>query len=84
MMITQNSELKGSIPTAFVIFGVTGDLTRRKLIPAIYELKLAGRLDGPFHIIGFARRDWSDEILRETLREGVKEFARTKPESRTS
>jgi glucose-6-phosphate 1-dehydrogenase len=79
MMITQNSELKGSIPTAFVIFGVTGDLTRRKLIPAIYELKLAGRLDGPFHIIGFARRDWSDEILRETLREGVKEFARTKP-----
>jgi glucose-6-phosphate 1-dehydrogenase len=45
-MITQNAGLSGKEPVAFVIFGITGDLTRRKLIPAIYELKLAGRLDG--------------------------------------
>jgi glucose-6-phosphate 1-dehydrogenase len=79
MMITQVSGLNGTDPTAFVIFGVTGDLTRRKLIPAIYELKLAGRLEAPFFIIGFARREWSDDMLREELRKGVMEFARTKP-----
>lgn len=78
-MIDQNSGFNENTPTGFVIFGVTGDLTRRKLIPAIYELKLAGRLEAPFHIIGFARRDWTDEALRDTLREGVKEFARTQP-----
>jgi glucose-6-phosphate 1-dehydrogenase len=64
---------------AFVIFGVTGDLTRRKLIPAIYELCVTGRLSMPVTIIGFARRDWSDEELRNVIRDGVEEFARTKP-----
>jgi glucose-6-phosphate 1-dehydrogenase len=63
----------------FVIFGITGDLTRRKLIPALYELCLAGRLDMPFAIIGFARRDWTDEMMRSSLKEAVTEFARTKP-----
>ena len=66
-------------PVGFVVFGVTGDLTRRKLIPALYELELAGRLDMPFFIIGFARRDWTDETLRDNLRAGVEEFSRTKP-----
>jgi len=66
---------------AFVIFGVTGDLTRRKLIPALYELLLAGRLAMPLSIIGFARRDWDDQTLRQTLREGVMEFARSRPVS---
>jgi glucose-6-phosphate 1-dehydrogenase len=78
-MILLNTGLKGSEPVGFVVFGVSGDLTRRKLIPALYELKRAGRLEIPFFIIGFARRDWSDETLREKLREGVLEFARTKP-----
>jgi glucose-6-phosphate 1-dehydrogenase len=64
---------------AFVIFGVTGDLTRRKLIPAIYELCVAGRLRTPLTIVGYARREWSDEDLRKVLREGVAEFARSKP-----
>ena len=64
---------------AFVIFGVTGDLTRRKLSPALYELTLAGRLSKDFHVIGFARRDWSDDFLRSTLRDGIQEFARSKP-----
>jgi glucose-6-phosphate 1-dehydrogenase len=78
-VIANNTEMKVNAPVAFVVFGVTGDLTRRKLIPAVYELKLAGRLEVPLHIIGFARRDWSDDFLRETLREGVKEFARSQP-----
>ncbi len=64
---------------AFVIFGVTGDLTRRKLIPALYELEQAGRLPQIFHVIGFARRDWTDDFLRSTLRDGVNEFSRSKP-----
>ena len=65
---------------AVVIFGVTGDLTRRKLIPALYELNIAGRLSLPFYIIGFARRDWTDEMLRENFKQGVMEFGRSKPD----
>lgn len=64
---------------AIVIFGVTGDLTRRKLMPALYELEKEKRLPDPFYIIGFARRDWTDEILRKNLEEGVREFSRIKP-----
>jgi glucose-6-phosphate 1-dehydrogenase len=64
---------------AVVIFGATGDLTHRKLIPALYELTKAGRLPDNFHIIGFARRDWTDDSLRDVLRQGVNEFSRTKP-----
>ena len=65
--------------TALVIFGVTGDLTRRKLIPALYELLLAGRLPHALHIIGFARRDWTDEYLRNQLCGGIEEYSRTQP-----
>ena len=74
-MNSQNSRLLGSEPVAFVVFGATGDLTYRKLIPALYALKRSGRLEAPLYIIGFARREWSDEYLRETLRKGVKEFS---------
>jgi len=65
--------------TALVIFGVTGDLTRRKLIPALYELLLTERLPEKFHVIGFARRDWTDDYLREQMRAGVLAFSRTRP-----
>lgn len=78
-MIANNTEAKLEEPVAVVIFGVTGDLTRRKLLPAIYELKLVGRLKAPVHIIGFARRDWTDETLAQTMREAVSEFARSQP-----
>jgi glucose-6-phosphate 1-dehydrogenase len=66
-------------PLAIVIFGVTGDLTRRKLMPALYELALGKRLPEQIHIIGFARRDWSDEVLKDTLRSEIEQYARTKP-----
>ncbi len=65
--------------TAFVIFGVTGDLTRRKLIPALYELSFSKKLPEELFIIGFARRDWSDDVLRDELCSGMEEFARTCP-----
>jgi glucose-6-phosphate 1-dehydrogenase len=64
---------------AFVIFGVTGDLTRRKLMPALYELNRSGRLPMPVFTVGFARRDWSDDFLRQTLKDGVTEFGRKEP-----
>ena len=61
------------LPLAIIIFGATGDLTRRKLIPAIYELTEAGKLPAETYIIGFARREWSDENLRETFKAGINE-----------
>lgn len=64
---------------AIVIFGVTGDLTRRKLMPGLYENAKHGRLPEPFYIIGFARRPWSHEEMRDVLRQGVMEYGRTKP-----
>jgi glucose-6-phosphate 1-dehydrogenase len=66
-------------PIALVIFGVTGDLTQRKLIPALYELQLSGRLPQSLHVIGFARRDWDDAALDSVLRKGVNAYAHTKP-----
>jgi glucose-6-phosphate 1-dehydrogenase len=65
--------------TVLVIFGVTGDLTRRKLIPALYELLLADRLPETFYVVGFARRDWTDDFTREEMRSGVLTYARTQP-----
>jgi glucose-6-phosphate 1-dehydrogenase len=64
---------------AFVIFGVTGDLTRRKLVPALYELLLSNRTPGPIYVIGFARRDWTNEFLQETIHKALVDYARTQP-----
>jgi glucose-6-phosphate 1-dehydrogenase len=72
-------EKNDSLPIALVIFGVTGDLTRRKLLPALYQLQSEQRLPGPLQIIGFARRPWSDQQLIEELSAGIREFARKKP-----
>ena len=47
-------------PCALVVFGVTGDLARKKLIPAIYDLANRGLLPPGFALLGFARRDWGD------------------------
>lgn len=62
-------------PCAFVLFGATGDLTRRKIIPALFSLKTQNLLPDPFVIVAFARKDKTDESFREELREAVKEFA---------
>ena len=67
----------GSI--AFVIFGVTGDLTKRKLLPALYQLESENRLPEKIDIIGFARRPWDDTFLKKVLTDGIKEYARISP-----
>ena len=51
-----------------VIFGATGDLTHRKLIPALYNLAIDGELPAGVKILGFARRDWSDEFFVRGLK----------------
>jgi len=66
-------------PIALVIFGATGDLTHRKLVPALYQLALDKQLPPKLYIIGFARRDWDDEKLRAEMRVAVHEHARTQP-----
>ncbi len=60
----------------FVIFGATGDLTRRKLLPALYQLASENRLPEKLKIIGFARRPWTDAELRQVLAEGIEESER--------
>jgi len=63
-----------SVPTTVVIFGASGDLTRRKLIPALFNLYRKERLPANTRIVGFARRPWSHDDFRERLRGGVEEF----------
>ena len=62
-------------PCALVIFGASGDLTKRKLLPALYSLAACGTLPEDFAIIGVARREWSQEVFRQQLREAVTGFA---------
>lgn len=63
-------------PCTIVIFGASGDLTSRKLIPALYHLYSSGQLPQPFRIIGFARREKTDESWRQEMHETVKAFIR--------
>src|SRR2546427_7979834 len=65
-----------STPCALVIFGASGDLTRRMLLPALYNLALDRRLPPRFAVIGFARTEWDDEQFRRQAREAVAEFSR--------
>jgi len=64
---------------AIVIFGITGDLARRKLMPGLYENEKQGRLPQPLFILGFARRPWTDEKMRDVLRQGVIDYERSEP-----
>ncbi|HLT10321.1 MAG TPA: glucose-6-phosphate dehydrogenase [Micromonosporaceae bacterium] len=64
-------------PCALVIFGVTGDLARKKLLPAVYDLANRGLLPSAFAVVGFARRDWSHEDFEAMAREAAQAHART-------
>ena len=59
-------------PCALVVFGVTGDLARKKLLPAIYDLANRGLLPADFALLGFARRDWGDGDFAAAGQEGRK------------
>jgi glucose-6-phosphate 1-dehydrogenase len=64
-------------PCVLVMFGVTGDLARKKLLPAIYDLANRGLLPPGFSLVGFARRDWEQEDFAQLTYEAVKQHART-------
>ena len=64
-------------PCALILFGVTGDLARRKVMPAIYDLCNRGLLPPGFALIGFARRDWVDQDFAKIVHDAVVENART-------
>src|SRR5882724_1086115 len=66
-------------PCTIVIFGASGDLTARKLIPAFYHLYREKQLPAPFRILGFARREKTDDAWRQELRAALEQFSRTKP-----
>lgn len=61
-------------PCTVVIFGATGDLTHRKLVPALYNLQRERLLPPGFSVVGFARRDWSDDFFRDSLLKDAKIF----------
>ena len=65
-------------PATIVIFGASGDLTRRKLVPALYSLTNE-RSISRVAIVGYSRSSISDEAFRESMRTSVDEFARRRP-----
>src|SRR5689334_13465945 len=65
-------------PSSIVIFGASGDLTARKLIPALYHVYAAKQLPDPVRIIGFARRPKTHEAWRAELRTALEAFSRTR------
>ena len=64
-------------PCGLVIFGVTGDLARKKLMPAVYDLTNRGLLPPGFALTGFARRDWETQDFAKIVHDSVREYART-------
>lgn len=65
----------GNIPTIFAAFGATGDLMRRKVLPALFHAYKAGELPQLFTVIGFSRRDWNDDEFRAFVRQVVEDHA---------
>ncbi len=66
-------------PNSVVIFGASGDLTKRKLVPALYNMELEGLLPNAFAVIGFARRPIPDEEFRAQMLDGINNFSRNRP-----
>jgi glucose-6-phosphate 1-dehydrogenase len=67
-------------PTALVIFGATGDLAHRKLLPALYNLAHEGALPERFEMIGVARRDQEHDDFRDMARQSIERFSRRRPD----
>jgi len=68
-------------PCALVIFGATGDLTKRKLVPSLMGLAKDGLLPSGFAVVGFARRPWTHESFRDELADGVRLYGRSETEA---
>ncbi len=66
-------------PTTLVIFGATGDLARRKLLPALYNLAHDGALPERFHLVGVSRQEKAHEDYRAECEEAIRQFSRRTP-----
>jgi glucose-6-phosphate 1-dehydrogenase len=78
--LVEGLELVPVRPTALVIFGATGDLAHRKLLPALYNLAHEGSLPESFELIGIARREQAHEDFRRIARESIERFSRRRPD----
>src|SRR3954465_1181998 len=78
MMPELPSKQKKPDPCCFIIFGVTGDLTHRLVMPALYNLAAPDLLPDRFCVVGISRKAMSNEALRDSLRKGLRRFA-TRP-----
>ncbi len=67
--------MDNGLPTSIVIFGASGDLTQRKLVPSLFNLYRKGRMPKQFRIVGYGNTAFSDDQFRAHLEEGVKQFA---------
>ncbi|WP_372796763.1 glucose-6-phosphate dehydrogenase [Pontiella sp.] len=76
-------ETRVNDPVTIVIFGASGDLTHRKLIPALYISYAQNLLPDRFTIVGFARRDYDDEIFRSMMADSIREFSRLPTDDET-
>jgi len=74
-----NQSIKRADPATIVIFGASGDLTMRKLVPALHSLGCDQLLPRAVHVVGISRSDYSDQELRDRLYQGVVDYARLKP-----
>ena len=70
------SKHRGAPPTVVVIFGASGDLTKRKLVPAIYNLGLDNLLPSDFYLIGFGRKPIANDAFQEMAESSVEKFSR--------
>jgi glucose-6-phosphate 1-dehydrogenase len=78
--LTEGLERLPVHPTTLVIFGASGDLAKRKLMPAIYNLAHEGALPERFNLIGCARSEWSHDEFRDVAREAIQKFSRRRPD----
>jgi glucose-6-phosphate 1-dehydrogenase len=78
--LTEGLERQPVAPTTLVIFGATGDLARRKLLPALYNLAHDGALPKRFHLVGVARRERAHEDYRAECEQAIRDFSRRTPD----
>ncbi len=67
-------------PTSLIIFGATGDLAHRKLLPALYNLAHEGQLPERFEMVGVGRRDQEHEDFRDAVLDSIERFSRREPD----
>jgi glucose-6-phosphate 1-dehydrogenase len=67
----------------FVLFGATGDLAKRKIYPALYNLFVEGKIPASFSVIGMGRREVADEQFQSNVEQSIKDFSRQVNDDRT-